>query len=129
MTQDHFRDLVANGERGVERRHRLLEDHRDPVAAQFAHRGVRQRAQVRAFEQDFTGGDAARRLRHQSHDRQRRHALAAAGLADDAQRAARLQAEANAIDGSELAALDREARRKIADFEQRSHDNLLPRSA
>ncbi len=37
--------------------------------------------------------------RHQPHDRQRGHALAAAGLADDGQRAAGLDREADAVDG------------------------------
>ena len=48
-----------------------------------------------ALEQDLAAGDAAGRLRHQAHDRQRGDALAAARLADDAERAAALRARSS----------------------------------
>ena len=68
---------------------------------------VGQLEQVDALEQDLAAGDAPGRLRHEAHDRQRRDALAAARLADDAERAARFEREAHAVDGGELAALRR----------------------
>ena len=40
MHTHHFGDLVADGEDGVERRHRLLEDHRDAIAAHLLHRAL-----------------------------------------------------------------------------------------
>ena len=46
----------------------------------------------------------SRRIGQEPHQRQRRHALAAAEFADDAQRLARLDDEANAADGLERAA-------------------------
>ena len=126
VAQDALDDLLADGERRVERAHRLLEDHRDPVAAQLAHRRRRQLEQIGALEPDLAAGDAARRPRHESHDRQCGDALAAAGLADDAERAARLQREAHAVDGAELAAFDVETGAEITDLEQRAH---RPRAA
>ena len=44
--------------------------------------------QIGAFEHDRAADDPARRIGHQPHDRQRGHALAAAGFADDRQRLA-----------------------------------------
>ena len=41
VEQDRLDDLVADGEDRVERGHRLLEDHRDLVAADLPHLGGR----------------------------------------------------------------------------------------
>jgi hypothetical protein len=43
---DHLGDLVADREDRVERRHRLLEDHRDPVAADRAQLALGEGEQV-----------------------------------------------------------------------------------
>ena len=67
MQAQHLLDLIADGEHGIEARHRLLEDHADAVAPHAAHGGGRQRQDIRALE-----NDAARRRR------------ATAGLAADA---------------------------------------------
>jgi hypothetical protein len=40
----HLGDLIANGEDGIQSRHRLLEDHRDASAAHGAHRLLVDRA-------------------------------------------------------------------------------------
>ena len=78
--------------------------------------------QVDAVEQDLAAGDAPRRLRHEAHDRQRGHALAAARFADDAERASGLEREADAVDRGELAAaVDGEQGAQVAHFEQRGH--------
>ena len=55
MAQDGFDDLVADGEARVERGHRLLEDHRQPVAAQVAQRIVGDIEQVKTVEADRAG--------------------------------------------------------------------------
>ena len=60
---------------------------------QFAHALRRALQQVFALEQHFAIRDAPGRLRNEAHDRQRSHALAAARLADDAERAAALELE------------------------------------
>ena len=50
VDRKHLRDLVADGAQRIERRHRLLEDHRDAGAAHLAHLGDRCRAEVAALE-------------------------------------------------------------------------------
>ena len=52
MAQDGFDDLVADGEARVERGHRLLEDHRETVAAEVAQDLVRHFQQVKAVKTD-----------------------------------------------------------------------------
>ena len=76
---------------GFSERHRLLEDHRDArCRAGRCSSRVARPTQLAALEADRAAGDAARRLRHQAHDRQRGDALAAARFADDRERAAGL---------------------------------------
>ena len=60
--QDLF-DLLTDVPDRVERRGRLLEDHRDPVAADLAHLFGREGQQVAAVEDDLAGLDAARAWR------------------------------------------------------------------
>ncbi len=67
VDEQRFRDLIADREHGVERRHRLLEDQRDPGAADRSHLGFLQRAQIASLEQDAAGGDPARWL-DEAHD-------------------------------------------------------------
>ena len=74
---------------GLRLRHRLLEDHRDAVAAQLAHLGF-VRASTRSRPSNVTLPPTVRReaRRQQAHHRERGDALAAAGFADDAERLA-----------------------------------------
>ena len=71
-------------------------------AAHRAHLALGQRQQVAALEQDAAAGDAARRLQ-QPQDRQRGHRLAAARLADQAERLARRDLKADVVDGRDAA--------------------------
>jgi hypothetical protein len=89
-----FADLTADGVQRVQRRHRFLEHHRDAVAAQRAPVVVGQADQLAAVEPD--GARHARALRQQAHQGQRGHGLAAAGFADQPQRLAAAQFEADA---------------------------------
>jgi hypothetical protein len=75
-------DLPAHGVQRVQRRHRLLEDHADAVAAQRAPAPARAATRSSGLE-----ADRARRpwrLGQQAHQRQRGDRLAAARLADQA---------------------------------------------
>ncbi len=83
MDEQRLHDLQPDRQDRVERGHRLLEDHRDVAPAAFAHLLVREIEEVHPLEHDLAVDDPARRLREQPHDRERRHRLAAAGLADD----------------------------------------------
>ena len=61
------------------------------------------------------------RLGQQSHDRERRDALAAAGLADDADRLARVDGERDAVDGADVAPpTPAEHDLEVLDLEQRA---------
>ncbi len=85
MELDGFDDLIAHGEDGVEAGHRLLEDHGDFVAADFAHLSLGEFEQVSAFEEDFAGDYFSGRRRDQPHYAQSRDAFSAAAFTDDAQ--------------------------------------------
>jgi hypothetical protein len=52
VAEQRLGDLVADGEERIEARHRLLEDHRDVVAAHLAHL-FRQRQNIAAVEHDL----------------------------------------------------------------------------
>ena len=98
----------------VERRSRLLEDHRDSVAADVAHLLVGLLEQVLAVEDDLTALDHAR-SRDKAHDRERGHALATARLADDAQDLAAPNVEVDAGDRADLALAQVERCAQVAD--------------
>ena len=83
MALDAFGNLLADGHDRIERRHRLLEDHREVASPHVAQRGLVQRGKVGAAE-TYPPAVDARATRQQPHDRQRRQALAAAGFADEA---------------------------------------------
>ena len=112
-------DLHADREDRVERRHRLLEDHRDPIAAHRPHGFGVETKQVLPFEQHLARHDAPRRVRYQAQQRQRRHALAGARLADDRERLPRLQVERHVVDRRDRAALGSKARRQAPNAQQR----------
>ena len=58
--QQRLRDLVADREDRIERRHRLLEDQRDLGAAHLAHLALGERQQVAALEADRARRRSAR---------------------------------------------------------------------
>src|SRR4029453_11662873 len=79
---------------------RLLEDHRDVVAADALHLGLAELQQVAALEADGAADDAAWRVGDQAKNRQRRHALATARFAHHAQRLAAFQGVGDPVDGA-----------------------------
>ena len=114
VAHQHLDDLLADGVARIERGHRLLEDHREAVAAQVAQLAVRQIEQPDAVE-GHRAGHFGGRLRQQAHHGQRGHALAAAGLADEPERRAAREREIDAVDRDRAAARDRRGTRR-ADF-------------
>ena len=66
MRAHRLGDLVADGEHRIKAGHRLLEDHRDAIAADVAHLCGRQIEQISPIEHDPTRGDAAQ-WRHKAH--------------------------------------------------------------
>ena len=71
---------------GIERYHRLLKDHRDPVAAHAAQGRLIRMQQRLAMKTDITAGVAGRRGREQPQHRQGGDALTGAGFAHQGQR-------------------------------------------
>src|SRR5262249_10085975 len=123
-------DLRADRVDGVERGHRLLEDHGDGPAAKIGQRLAAEVGEVAprdahvAFDPRLVGGK-------QPEERTERHALARPGLADDAQHLSRLKVEAYAVDGVDraIAANERDAQISHGDdragAENGSHAALL----
>ena len=127
VAQDGLDDLVADGEARIERGHRLLEDHRQPVAAQVAQGFVGDIEQIEAVEAD-RAGDLGGVLWQQPHDGERGHALAAAGFADEAERRAVGDAEVDAVDrmrGAAVVAVEDDA--QALDLDQRACRHALAR--
>src|SRR5438067_8959997 len=118
MAEQRFGDLLAYRECRIERGHRLLEDHRELVAAEASQARGRKLQEIFALEQHLAAGDAAGRLRHEAHDRERGDALAAARLADDAERAAALEAKVDAVDRAHLTLLTVERGAQPANLKQ-----------
>src|SRR5690606_14643948 len=109
----------ADGLARVQRRERVLEDHLDRTAKCL--RALRSRIELAAFEDDPTGGRPIQARDHASGGR-----LAAARLADEAERLAARNLEADAVDGLQPAdralqhaGLDRKVLREPVDGEGR----------
>ena len=111
-------DLVAGREARVQAGVGLLEDHRDPIAAQRAHRRARQGEHVDAVERHRARDDPTG-LVDEAHHRQHRDALAAARLADEAEHLALADGEVDAVDGVDLSGTGVEPGAQVADLEQR----------
>ena len=116
VESSRLRDLPPDSIHRVERGHRVLEDHRDLAAADLAHLVLADPGQVLALEHDLAADDPSRPL--QPHDAHRGHRLAAAGLADDAERLAGVQLERDAVDRFDGALFGREHRVQVLDLEQ-----------
>ena len=116
---DRLGDLLADGEGGVQGGHRLLEDHRDVVAAQLAHLGGREPSEILAFEDHLPARNAPGRYRHKPHDGECRHTLAAAGLAHEAEGAPGPECEAHPVDGPGVALRTGEMDLEAAHLEER----------
>ena len=113
--------LPADREHRVQRRHRLLEDHRDAVAADLADLVLVQLQEVFALEEDFAGDDVARRDGDEPQEGERADALAAAGLTHEAERLAFLDVVGDAVDGLDDALFGVEVGPQILDLQQWRH--------
>ena len=101
-------------QRRVERRHRILEDHRD-LRGRGRPRSSRCEQLVRSRPSKRIAPPTIRRGRsEQAHDRERGDGLPAAGLADDAERLASLDREADAVDGAHVAGTGLEVRLRFS---------------
>ena len=103
MQPDGFADLLADGEHRIERRHRLLKDHRDPPAAHAAHFAFGQfrehlrRLAGRAVQRDPAAGEPAG-SGDQPDDAHGGDAFARARFADQPQRLAAADRQRDVVD-------------------------------
>ena len=114
MTDDRLLDLLADREHGIEREHRLLEDHRDRAPAQRRPLRLGEPADVEPGHPDRTV-DLHPALVEQPHQRAERDALARAGFAEDPEHLAGSQVEAHTVDGVHRALAREEAHAQVAD--------------
>ena len=99
MQPDHLADLVADRQHRVQRRHGVLEDHGYFLAADLSHLLFAQILNVFSVQPDFSAGDDAGRIRNQTNDGKCRGRFSCAGFADQTQRLATVQRQADAVDG------------------------------
>src|SRR5262245_8510673 len=109
--------LVADGEHRVERGLGILEDHGDPPPAHPAHLAVALGHEVLALQEDLAPDDASRRPGQKAQDGERRHRLAAAGLAHETERLAFPERQAHAADRAHHAPARGEMGAQIAQLE------------
>ena len=99
MPPHRLGDLLADGVERIERRHRLLENHRDQRAAQLRHLALALGADV-TLANDHLAFDHRALPWQQPQERAHHHRLARAGLPDHAQHLAALEIERDAVHGA-----------------------------
>ena len=122
VQEQGFVDLLLDAVQRVERGHRLLEDHRDPVAAHLAQGLLVGPHQFGPLEADAAAGVVRHGIGQKLEDRQRGHRLAGAGLADQRHGFARLDVERHAFHGMHRAAGKPEIDGQVADGKKLAHD-------
>ena len=116
VDEQRLHDLQADAQHGVERGHRLLEDHGDLPAAQLPHLLLGEGEQLPAIEADVAL-DACGARRQQSHRRQCGHGFARAGLSDDGHHLARIDGIAQPLDGAHRAVRGHELHVQVVDLD------------
>ncbi len=111
-------ELVRDPQERIERRHRVLKNHRDALAANSAHFLFGQFQEVAAAEQHFAAGYASGRRRDQPHDRQVGDRLAGTGFADDSERLTALEVERDVVHCLDDSTVFVEVRAKVVDREE-----------
>ena len=119
MSIEHLGDLRLDPQRRVQRRHRILEDHRHLPAPDVLELPLGQRRQIAPLEGHRALDDAGRGLRDQTHQRQRGHRFPTARLAHDPERLPCFDREADAVDGLDDALTREEVRVQVVDVEKR----------
>src|SRR5260370_31366063 len=128
MDAQRFADLVGNRQNRIERRHWILEDHRDFPAADRAKLARRHRQHILAGMED-PSGRTCRRGRMEAKNRQCRHALSAAGFADNTERFSLGEVKADIVYSGEPAAFAAKLNSQIVDFEQIAHVSTFSRGS
>ena len=117
VQRQHLRHLVGHPHIGVQRCHRVLKDHGDLVGADRVDGLARGVQNLLPVEADRSGGGAV--LRQKPHDCEGKLRLARSAFADDAQRFALVEGQADAVDRADGAVGGREADGEVCDFQHR----------
>src|SRR3989449_2338149 len=122
MIVGRLRHLLPDREQRIERRHRVLEDGRDPPPADPTHLRLALFHEIVAVELDAAAHNAGAGC-EQAHDGVARRGLPAAGLAHEAERLAGLEREADAVHRlhDARAAEADVVRPEVADPQERRH--------
>jgi hypothetical protein len=118
VRQDLLGDLAPDAVHRVQRGHRVLEDHRDLLAADLAQIVLARADELGPAQLRRAGELGVGRLR-QAEQRHRRHRLARAGLAHDGEHLALAQVERHLVDGVHDAVLGGEVDLETVDAQQR----------
>ncbi len=118
MRRHRLDQLPRDAQHRIQRRHRVLEDHRDLGATDLPKFVFGQRGDLAATEADGAGNDAGGFLQ-QVHNGLGGHALAGAGLTDNAKRLATVQREADAVHRAHHTGIGEEPGPQVADPQQR----------
>ena len=113
----HFRQLLADGHDRVQRRHGVLKDHGDPVAAHFLIFLFGVIDQVPALKEDLSVQDDPGWVGDQLHNRQRYRGFPGAGLTHQAQHFTLLQAEVDTVDRLHIFGIGHIVDVQILDFQ------------
>src|SRR5258705_9219262 len=124
VQRQNLPDLAFDRMQRIERGHRLLEDDRNVVAADFAHLAFGRIEQFAALEMDRAGGMRRGRIRQELQHRQRADGFSGTGLADQRHALAALDGKRNTIHRNRRAARLVERHREIANVEQRLVDGV-----
>lgn len=118
-------ELRADAEDRVQRRHRVLEDHGDAVAAQPLEGSPVTKVVTHAIE-DHAAGDAGRVGRQKAHQRRGYGRFPAPRLADHADDAVRRNAERNFVERAQRLAADAKAYRQIVNIQHGGNRHVTP---
>jgi hypothetical protein len=121
MRAHRLGQLATDFVKRMQRRERVLEDHRDVVAANRAQLVFGQRDQIFAFELDLPR-DASALTTREPERRQRGHRLARSRLADDPERASFVHLVADPVDGVHHPVLGRKLHAQVLHAQQRPGD-------
>src|SRR5690554_1850076 len=123
---DRFDDLIANPKNGIERAHRLLEDHAQLATADGTHLPLAQLEEITPFVESASGLDLRRRAVKEAHHGKRADALARAALTHDPEHLSPPNLEGDAAKRRGARPLDREGETEIADLKDGvAHEEVL----
>ena len=116
MGEDGFSNLKAHLKNGIQRSHRLLENHRNLRASNLPHLLFGLRKKIVTVKQNFAADDSPRSADETS-NRHRRHGFPTAAFSDQTERCPFRNIEGNVVDGLDDSFFREKIGFEIFDFE------------